>query len=132
MSKKAEKPIRIVKYRHGRKHKTEGRVFVREIHESYCVQKGCKFYGKRSAQGICDTRDTFYGGSFAYIDKMEKRIVEELKEAKKHFGKEPKKWVRYLESQHICDSMNTAFTLDELIRLRAENARLKLKAGEYK
>lgn len=137
---KQEQPVRVEKRKANKKyrsHATETRIFAREIHETFCDDPACKFYGKHAAQGICHTRGTFYSKTgydspdWSYIEMLEKRVAEELaQQKKKHFGKSRKKWIAYLESLHICDQMNTVFGLDELIRLRMENALLRLKAGK--
>jgi hypothetical protein len=54
MKIKEEKPIKIIPNTWA-KHKSETKVFSREIHENFCMQKGCRFYGRHAQQGICHT-----------------------------------------------------------------------------
>jgi hypothetical protein len=129
---KQEKPVKIIK--HGGKHKTETRVFQREIWESFCVQADCKFKGKHAAQGICHTRQESVDQR--YIDRVFKRASDWLKESKRlrKLNKQlsDKAWIAYLEGSFISDKMNAEFTWHELLALRTENAKLRLAVGKYK
>jgi hypothetical protein len=113
-------------------HKTEIR--KREIWDSYCIQPGCKFKGQLSAQGVCHT--VLNKKQHDYITYVEKEAedclngVKKLQKVNKQLT--PKKWIRALEDYFICHWMNEVFTLDELIYLRAENAKLRLAAGKWK
>lgn len=132
--KKEQKPIRVVKHRNGRDgHRTETRVFVREIHEHYCTEPKCKFFGRPAAQGVCHTR---LGRRVLHdLERRDKRAsegVSEMREIAKAQKFSKDQYINYLERLHHCDSMNEWFTLDELIRLRGENARLRLAAGKYR
>jgi hypothetical protein len=122
---KDEKPIRVVPGK-GRKHRTETRIFAREIHETFCKQPGCKWNGQHAQQGACHTREPFVPGtSWSYVDKVEKYAHEAMVETRKYYRKDPKDYIRHLESQHIADWMNSVFHLDEVVRLRRKVALLE-------
>lgn len=122
--------IRIEKHGNA-KHKSESRIFNREINESYCDEPACEFYNKRTSQGNCwDATDPEEKKFHHYIDYSEDSAESYLKELKEIT--KPEEYVEHLESSLVCNWMNYTFTLDECIRLRAENARLKLRLGEYK
>ena len=126
-----EKPVRVIQHK-DRKHKTETRVFRRDIHESFCDQKGCEFYGKHAAQGVCHTR---FGDAFphAYFDAISKSAESTVAFYRKQYkGKRLKEYVKVLEGMAICAFMNERLGLDELIRHRIETARLRNRAGKYK
>lgn len=126
-----KKPIRTRRYKDSNGHALETRVFAREIHETYCADRRCKFFGKHAAQGRCHSR--LKPHVLKELDRRNKyawEAVREIQHIAKNWSKA--KYIRYLESQHVCDVMNTWFSLDELIRLRAENAELRLKIGTYK
>lgn len=123
---KKEKPVRVVPTKWSRGHKTETR--IREIHESFCVQSGCKFKGKRSQQGVCHTTDSIAGkkAPLVYVDQVMKYAEEGLKEFRRlNRGKGPGAtgtYVRYLESMYVCHVATNSFMLDELVKLRAQVA----------
>ena len=128
-SVKTEAPISVKQHR-SEGHSLETRVFERKILETFCVQPRCEFRGKRAAQGVCYDRKSLSGQKFKYLDATEKYAVENLQEARKaHRGQSDRKWVTNLESHFITHEMNQIFSLDELVRLRAENARLRSKLG---
>lgn len=103
-------------------HLTEKR--TREIQESYCADKKCKFFGKPAQQGVCHTTETFAGGPWAYIEFGEKQVAEGMAWFKKAYkGRE---YVRTIEAYLESSMMNNYCVLDELIQLRKENALLKL------
>jgi hypothetical protein len=107
-----------------KEHKTELR--KKELSFSYCVQPGCKFRGKRAQQGICHTIKTHAGGDdWSYIDMAERHATEAMEEIKRLF--KGKKYVRALEAYYQNSLVNDACILDMLVRLRRENALLKLK-----
>ncbi len=125
-----ESPIRVIQSEH-EGHKLETRVYAREIYESYCVDPGCEFNGKRSAQGICHTR--LEGVDHEYMKRVQSHVDEWL--ADMHKEREPGKdeeYIKYLEGQLYCHLMNDRFSLDHLVSLRMKIARLELKLGEYK
>lgn len=112
-------------------HKMETR--RREIHEAVCLQPGCKFKGKRAAQGHC----------FGKLDKAQDRYIDHVLKEGADFLREikalrkrnklgsDKAWIKYLEDHVVCQWANGVFTLDGLVYLRAENARLLLKLGKW-
>lgn len=113
----------------------ETRVFRRETHEDFCTQPGCRFQGKHAAQGVCFNTDSLIGVvDWSYIERLEKYAAQSLKEVQRTFRgpSKHKAYVRYLESTHVCETLNATFNLDECIRLRAENAILKRKLGKWK
>ena len=122
------KPIKIIK--HKGQHKTETRVFPREIHENFCVDSKCKFKGQHAVQGVC-FQDKADVSDWKKIEKEEKRIDDELRYFRKKFNvdkmKDPKEYIEWLESMYTTAQMNWAFVLDEVIRLRRDNALLKTK-----
>jgi hypothetical protein len=124
---KNEKPVKVVKYKPkkgGDGHARETRIFAREIHETFCDDKKCKFYGQHAQQGICHT-DKPDLVDWDRIEKIEQEQEEELKYFRKLYkGKE---YVKWLEAMYSCAMVNSRFGLDELIRLRRDNALLKLK-----
>ncbi len=135
--RKSDKPISVRRYR-SEGHRLETRVFQRDIHETFCVDPRCKFKGKRAAQGVCFTKDTLTGFPHKAFEIAEQRAQDALRETREVYQMNRRRiknfpsWVTYLEHHFISDQMNGNFRLDELIRLRAENARLLLKAGKYK
>jgi hypothetical protein len=132
MKMKKEVPIKIIKGC-GR-HKTETRVFARDIHEHYCVQEGCKFRGKPAQQGVCHTTEPFVDGmSWDYLGKIEKYAENCLKDARRmHKGKTRKEYISYLESCYVCDWISTVLTTDELIMLRKKLALANLALAKKK
>jgi len=111
-----------------KQHKVETR--KRETSETVCVEKGCKFVGQPTAQGICFGKLNRFEQQ--YIDKVAEHGESHLREAKalRKASKltTDKKWIRYLEGHLVCAWMNEWFTLHELVHLRAENSRLRLLA----
>ena len=119
------KPIRVRRYKSDG-HQMETRIFAREIHESFCCQPKCRYFGKHAQQGVCHTRLRK-----SVVHDLERRfkqaheLVEEMREISK--GWSAAKRIEYLERHIECEWMNYMFTLDECIRLRAMVADLKLK-----
>jgi hypothetical protein len=123
--KDVDKPIEIIK--HKGKHRTETRVFARNIHETFCTQPKCKFSGQHAQQGICHTTEPELV-DWDRIDKQDKQVEEELEWAKKrHKGSE---YVKYLEAMYSCVWLNWQATIDECIKLRRDNALLKLEVSK--
>lgn len=125
-----DKPVDVRKYRGDDGHCLETRIFARRIHETYCVEPGCKFKGKHAAQGVCFSK--LKSADNAYLERIEKRAVEFLKETReirKRSKMSPGAYIKWLESHILCDWMNQEFTMDELIRMRGKTALLKLGAG---
>ncbi len=106
-------------------HKTEKR--QREIDEHFCVEPGCEFEGRHAQQGVCHTTET----DVADIDKLysvAESFAKDLREFHKvHYGGDKDEYISYLESVYECAMLNWTFGLDEMIRLRKENAQLKLR-----
>lgn len=75
-----EKPIRVTQ--HKGKHKTETRVFARNIHETYCTQPGCRFKDQPAQQGVCHT--VLGKPVRVYLDDVEARASQMLKELQAH------------------------------------------------
>ncbi len=103
----------------------------RSIPESICNQIGCEFYGKPAKQGICFS--VLAKSTSSYIDSVRKRADDCLKEMKglRKVNKleTDAKWIRYMESHFTCAWMNSEFTLDQLIHLRATIAKLEAKVA---
>ena len=108
------------------KHTLEKR--PREIHENYCAQKGCVFYGKPAQQGVCFSDKP----EVVDWDRLARSEAEHYAELeffrKKYRRKGLKKYVEWLEAMSVCESINANMVLDELIRLRRENALFRLSA----
>ncbi len=123
---KSEKPVEIIECasKKGDGHKREIRVFARNIHETFCNYKRCKFYGKPAQQGVCysvkpDLVD------WDRIAKFEQAQDEELKYLRKKYkGRE---YVKWLEALYSCAMVNWTVALDEAVRLRRDNALLRAK-----
>ena len=124
-----EKPIRVIE--HKGKHRTETRVFARDIHESYCTQPGCRFKGQPSQQGVCHT--VLDKPVRIYLDDVEARAEQMLKELQAHRKRlGTKKYIERLESHVFCTWMNSEFGLDELINLRARVGDLRTLKVKFK
>jgi hypothetical protein len=128
MSNLDEKPVKIIQRKAIKgEHKLETRIFARNIHETYCVQKNCKFHGKLAAQGVCHTKKTFNGSSdWSYVDGVMRQGEQHLAFIKKH-AKNKEDYIKQLEGEVVCGFSNSIFTLDELIRLRRKVALLETK-----
>jgi len=128
---KQEKPVQIIPStgKENKKHKTEVRIFARNIHESFCVQPGCKFKGKHAVQNVCHTMTTFNGSKdWSYIDGVLEAGEKHLHELQTHHKSSSKQeYIKILESHLACAWANTITSLDELIRLRGQVATLKHK-----
>jgi len=135
-----EVPIKIIPGKG--MHKTETRVFARNIHEAYCIQPGCKFKGKKAQQGVCHTTKPWVGGKWDYLDAVfveAGKAAKELLASSKKYSKSHKDYVKNLEEHIAVDWVNTIFHIDGMIRmrrevalLRVENERLKAKLKERK
>lgn len=129
MKNKPEKPIKVVKYpakKSARRHGIETRVFAREIHETFCTQKNCEFFGQHAQQGICYSNKPEVI-DWKRVEKQEQQLAEELAYIKKKYKGKGKEYVQWIESMYHCAQMNWTFTLDELVRLRRDIALLKVK-----
>jgi hypothetical protein len=119
---KDEQPVKVQPYE-TEGHKLERRIFNREIHETYCADDACEFKGQPAAQGVCHTQQPYAFHWESFI-KVEKESEEELKSMRERAAS-TEEYIETLESQYICQQMNQWSTLDELVRLRAENRKLK-------
>lgn len=115
-----------------REHKTEIR--KREIWDNYCVQPGCKFKGELAAQGVCHTVPApFYMKVFKDVLRHGEEMLKDMRDLRyKNKARTTKQWIKYLEGHIVCQWANGWFTLEELIHLRAENAKLRLAAGKWR
>ena len=113
-------------------HKTESA--KRTITYSICREPRCKFNGKYAAQGVCFSRNRPMVTDFCnYLLGQGEELLAEMKKLRRKNGhKSDKDWIAYLEGHLVCDWANQHGTLDELIHLRAENAKLRLKLGKWK
>ena|SRR3990167_4607983 len=104
-------------------HQTERR--MREIGDSYCVEPGCEYKGKPAVQGHCFSR--LDDETNRLIERMEKRAEDSLAVYRARYQGE--EYVKVLESMYVCAMMNWDGALDQLVRLRRENAALKRATG---
>jgi hypothetical protein len=128
------KPISIRKFKATDGHRIESRTYRRDIIETFCNEPRCKFYKKHAAQGICHSRDSLTGLSekdLKMVYENSRKVLEEFRLLHKR-RMSTKKYMDLLESRMVTDWMNQTFTLDELVRTRAEMSRLKLKLGKYR
>ncbi len=121
-----EKPVKIIQRKANKgEHKLEERIFARNIHETYCVQKNCKFHSKLARQGVCHTKKTFNDSNdWSYIDSAMRSGEEHLAFIKKH-AKNKQDYIKRLEGEVVCGFSGSIFTLDELIYLRRKVALLE-------
>ena len=107
---------------------------TRTIPLSLCDEPKCKFYGKPAAQGICSY--PLSDATDKYVSIVLKSGEDFLKEVKalryENKASSQKKWINYLENQIICIWAHSDFVMDELIHLRAENAKLQVQLGKWK
>lgn len=110
-------------------HKTElrERVEVR-FNESYCIEPDCEYNGKPAVQGHCHTR--LDSETDHYIDRIEKAAESILQHTREHNSGE--EYVKALEAQFMSAWINVEFGTDNLVRLRRENAALKLRIEQSK
>lgn len=127
--RKKEKPIHIIRRKNSH---TETRVFRRDIHESYCAKKSCKFYGKHAAQGICwPALDK--GFPHGYFDRLYETSKESIELQLAQLKNKPKSYqFEAMKQAAICSSMNHRSCLDELIKLRIENAKMRIELGKWR
>jgi hypothetical protein len=114
-----------------RQHKTELRKF--ETVRSFCVQPGCKFNGEIAAQGVCYSKlPTATDRYVSSVMKQGQHCLDEMKKLRKvNKQTSDKAWIRNLEGYFVCTWANGVFTLDELVHLRAENAKLRIALGKW-
>lgn len=124
-----EKPVEVIEHCY-EGHRTQTRIFARNIRETWCADPKCKFLGKPAAQGVCYSKrlHTETTMSNAYMERvfliaqlavMESRQIME--------GMTDKKKIAYLEAQHECDWANNTMGLDYLISLRRHISLLELE-----
>lgn len=123
-----ERPVSVVPGKN-KKHKTETRIFARNIHETFCVHPGCKFEGEHAAQNVCHTLTTFEGSmDWSYMDSViaaGEKYVTEIRKISKKQSRTDKEYIKRLESELACMWMNSICGLDQLVRLRGEVATLR-------
>lgn len=104
-------------------HKT--RQAPREYTETICDESTCEFYGQHAVQGLCFSSDP------EIVDRHKLELHESNSEDDlarirlEHYKDDPEEYIRWIEAHYLCSEVNWAMTLDECIRLRAENALLK-------
>ena len=100
--------------------------------EAVCVQRGCKFNGKRAAQGICfPAQHKLFPER--YVMALHKSATESAGFYLMHVKEKPlaDKFKRMREL-YITATMNWMSCLDELVSLRIENATLRNELGRWK
>lgn len=100
-------------------HKTELR--DAQFKRSYCVEPGCDYFDQEAVQGHCHT--VLDAETDRYIARLEKNAEESLEWVRTNTT--PEDYQSRLEAEYICMLCNWTSALDELVRLRAENAKLK-------
>lgn len=106
------------------KHKIDEQTETREIVKRVCAQQGCEFFGRDAQQGVCHDTDGDLI-EWAKLDAHEKELSDSLKEMREREGDD---YVVALESYYVSAMMNWQCTLDECIRLRRDNALLKVRS----
>ncbi len=106
-------------------HKTEFR--MREIGESFCIQSDCEFFDRPAVQGHCHT--ILDDVTDKYFERITKDAYTGLVQIKEIAGE--KDYLEHLESYYISTTINWQTSLDELVALRRDNARLKRELEKY-
>jgi len=104
-------------------HKRENR--PREIDEWYCAEEGCEFNGKLAQQGVCYSADRQYQNWEKLYEASKEHADELLAIRQSEFADKPEEYIRWLEAMYEAAMVNWDGTLDECIRLRVENRRLR-------
>ena len=118
-----------MKKKRTKEHRTELRDRVRyHVKESWCLEPGCDYEGKPAVQGHCFHR--LDDATDAYLARIEKEAEDSL--AHYRATEHGRKYVRTLEALYVCAMSNWTFGLDELVRLRAQNAALRARIGRAK
>jgi hypothetical protein len=122
-----EKPVQVKPSFSEDGHKLETRVFARNIHETYCMEPKCRFFGEHAVQNVCHTTTTMGDSAdWSYIDDAMQAGDAHLKSIRKQYkGKSPKEYTARLENEVRCIWTNSQTTLDECVRLRGEVELLK-------
>ena len=102
----------------------------REIDEWFCDEPTCEFYGRNSQQGVCHTTESEFVDMDRLAEHAQQSAEETLKMRREHYPTDAE-YIPWLEAHYECAMINWTFSLDECIRLRVENARLKLKLEAY-
>lgn len=92
----------------------------RTIIDSFCRQDECEYKGMPAVQGHCFSRPDDM--TEKYITNVMEKADRALAQIKEIAGDE---YLKHLESYYVTAVTNWDFTLDELVRLRRENAALK-------
>jgi hypothetical protein len=106
----------------------------RSIPYPACAQRGCKFYGKPAAQGVCfhvlPHKQQDYIG---YVMGQARKALEGWK-ALRNVNKltSTKAWADFLEGQFVANWATRTFDLDQIVFLRAELAKAQLKLKTWK
>jgi hypothetical protein len=99
---------------------------------SICMEEGCEFRGQRATQGNCYSQLPRAHDKYVnYVLKSGEQLVKELRGLRK-VNKQTSKdaWIKALEGQVVCLWANDTFHLDQIVHLRAENARLRNALGK--
>ena len=124
-------PIRVKRYESIAGHCLEERVFLREVHETFCIHPRCKFRGKHAAQGVCF--DKVLPRSLKLMVENIAQAQREIADLRRAHRKKSTSWrIRNLEAYLSWLLTSHRQVLDELVRLWAENAALRLARRKYK
>jgi hypothetical protein len=119
--KKTDKLLRTDKLPGTRvSHASVRQVHSREIYSYVCDEPSCKFYGKPTQQGVCHTTPKEIADERA-SNYVEKAAKERIAFIKKH-AKNPRDYVKRLETELFCEVFNGTYTLQELVMLRGKVA----------
>ena len=99
---------------------------TREVGDMFCIEPGCDYEGQPAVQGHCHTR--LDDETDKYLREKEQGAMSILAHAREH-NPDPAEYVKTLESLYICAWTNSEFMLDELVRLRRDNAALRRTAA---
>lgn len=105
-----------------KRHRIESVTEDKKITRTVCRHPGCKFRNKTAAQGVCYSNKGKLV-EWAPLIKRERELGAELRAMKRREGKG---YAFALESHYVSAMMNWEIALDEVVRLRGENARLRL------
>lgn len=103
---------------------------------SFCAEPKCRFFGQLAEQGICFSKlDSVTEAYISATMKSSEAMLESLRALRKQNLAASnlttdKAWIQYLEGQLVCVWANSEFGLNELVYLRAENAKLRAQLGK--
>lgn len=101
-------------------HATETREKVEYRYgETFCIEEGCEYNGERAVQGHCHSQPR--DETERYMTALFEECQRSLKWMRKQYGD---KFAEYLEHMWEWEAMGHRFNVDQLVRLRRENARL--------